>query len=175
MAFSNSVPRMLFVLGNWYFLNKVKTLWVGIGIGGNKTKENLVFDIGKKASEGSGLKTNCQVSSLPCLITKSLVVAAEKWCRWDVTNKLRLSFCCPTHQHLRTAVESKNQPVNRNCMPLQPQDPFKGTQTYSYDTKWEFYSNTIAHYRLLRTFLKLYNLSDCSSRSMKLKMFIFLS
>lgn len=51
------------------FSTTFKISQVGGGRGGNKTKRNLVFDIGKHACEGSGVKTNCHVSFPAYFIT----------------------------------------------------------------------------------------------------------
>lgn len=82
------------------------------GAGENKIKENLVFAIGKQVWEGSGVETNCQVSPPACFVTKpSQVEVIQMGC---VKHRLCLIPCCPTHQLPRSAMERKNQPVNRN-------------------------------------------------------------
>lgn len=82
------------------------------GAGENKTKENLVFAIGKQVWEGSGVKTNCQVSPPACFVTKSSQVEVMQM-GYD-KHRLCLIPCCPTHQLPRSATQRKNQPVNRN-------------------------------------------------------------
>lgn len=71
---SKNVPSAGEFIG--VFSTKCKTLQAGLGTG-DKTKENLGFDIGKQAWEGSGVKTNCQVS-FPAFDTKSLVLSADR-------------------------------------------------------------------------------------------------